>query len=156
MNPLKNYILALRKKLVMKGITPIIATVLLLLIPIVIVGLAFVFLSGTSSDVQGATEESVANLATKIDVQFSIESQVGTNFYIRNKGEKPIEAGTLTVYADNEAVDAQILEPIQAGAVGPLSVPPEVIVENEKLRVVGTIYEQTVTIEKGEIVGEWS
>ena len=139
----------------MKGITPIISIVLLLLITIVVIGLAAVYFTDTQTGAQEQTNSAIANLRTQLIVPFSFENQIGTNFHIRNKGDTAIEAGTLTVYADNEPVDAQILEPIQPGTVGTITVPPEVIANNNKLRIVGTVYEQTISIDKGEIIGEW-
>ena len=139
----------------MKGITPVISVVLLILILIAVIGLAFVFFSDTATSTQDSTQASLSNLVTSINGQFVIENQIGTNFNIRNQGKETISAGVLTVYADDKAVDAQILQPILPGDVGTITVPPEVIEENTKLRIVGTIYEQTVTIEKGEIIGEW-
>lgn len=139
----------------MKGISAVVTTVLLILIVVAVIGLAFTFFVGTQNAAQNSGNQALTNVLTKIDVPFSFENQVGTNFYIRNKGTTSITAGTLTVYADDAAVDAQIPQAIQPGAVGALTVPPEVIANNAKLRITGSVYEQTVTIQKGTIVGQW-
>ena len=96
----------------MKGISPIIATILLIVMTVAIAGLMYAWLSGTFSSLTGATSSQVA-AATQV-TSFSVPQVYVSsgNIYavIYNNGNVPINNNTLTItaaeyYASNASYD---------------------------------------------------
>jgi flagellin-like protein len=84
----------------MKGISAIIATILLLLITIALAGTAYVFTSGMLS---GKTEKSI----TILSGECSGNGTAGTaniTLVVSNDGTEPIQDSELTVVVDNNVV----------------------------------------------------
>ena len=84
----------------MKGITPVIAIILLLLITISMVGFAFVWFQRVA---QTATSSSDTALQTQLNQQAQtakIDSAGGTTVTIRNTGSQSIAAGAVTVFVN--------------------------------------------------------
>src|SRR3989338_8298270 len=69
-----------------KGITPVIAIILLLLITISMVGFAYVFFSRTVSSSGQQIENQTRQLVQQGSVRFSIEGASGNKIYLRNHG----------------------------------------------------------------------
>ncbi len=70
----------------MKGITPIVATILLLLITISMVGFSFVFVQRTAQTSTQAGETQLNQTISQIGTAFSIENVNNNKVYIRNRG----------------------------------------------------------------------
>jgi flagellin-like protein len=108
----------------MKGIAPVVGTILLLLVTIAIIGFVFVFLSGVIGTSGEETSESmghiVESMATRFDVAYV--DTTGDNLYLRNIGENTIS--NLTVYLDGKEhnVTVESIEPSTTGilSIGPL------------------------------------
>ncbi|MFH1420738.1 MAG: archaellin/type IV pilin N-terminal domain-containing protein [Candidatus Aenigmatarchaeota archaeon] len=134
----------------MKAITPVIATILLLLIAVAVAGYAFVFLSSQTSGVAGSTENALN--AAGSDTRFSIENQYGAQFYIRNNGNTPIIQGMLTVYVDGAKINAAMSDNISSSSVGILNVEPEPLVSGKTIVIKGKNWEDRKDIKQIEII----
>ena len=87
----------------MRGITPIIAIILLLMITIALVGFAFVFLSGVFESVANATETQAVQQAKKFGENFRIDAIGGNRVVIRNLGTTDLSS--LKFYVDGRDVN---------------------------------------------------
>jgi FlaG/FlaF family flagellin (archaellin) len=107
----------------MKGITPIIGTILLLIISIAIVGFVFGFLSGIVGTSSEEASESMGHIIESMATRFTVDcvDVTGDNLYIRNTGTYTIS--DLTVYVDGKE-QAITLETIEPGSLGILSLEP--------------------------------
>ncbi|MFH0832194.1 MAG: archaellin/type IV pilin N-terminal domain-containing protein [Candidatus Aenigmatarchaeota archaeon] len=86
----------------MKGITPVVATILLLLVTISMVGFAFIWFNR----VMGSATESIANQTdtetSKMQMKVKIDNinKASDIVYIRNDGSRSIETSRIIVYVD--------------------------------------------------------
>lgn len=101
-----------------KGISAIIATILILLIAVGISGFSYVFFSQTTETVSTATETQTDVIQTQAGTQARIESVSNGNVYLRNTGILPLSLTALAFYVDNTAVSATGPAVIQPGEVG--------------------------------------
>ena len=104
----------------MKGITPVIAVILLLLITISMVGFAFVWftrLTETATEsVSGELNATTSALAKKIQ----IDNAAGTSLSLRNIGTQTVEAGQLAFFVNGVSVTCTF-------GAGVTSVPPNTV-----------------------------
>lgn len=85
-----------------KGITPIIAIILLLLITISMVGFAFVWFSRVASISAERTENLTAEQASTAGKTIRIDNAAGTSFTIRNTGIAPLNLSReLALFVDD-------------------------------------------------------
>ncbi|MCX6818693.1 MAG: hypothetical protein NT129_01700, partial [Candidatus Aenigmarchaeota archaeon] len=84
----------------MKGITPVIATILLLLITISMVGFAFVWFSGMFGNIATSTENATNAQMMQMGQKINIESAKTNNIAVRNVGNYNISSTSLSVYVD--------------------------------------------------------
>ncbi len=84
-----------------KGITPVIATILLLLITIAIVGVSMVFFTRTVSTSTGAGDEQLKITTEQASKMLRIDNAAGTSVTIRNMGTQSIAQSELSVFVDN-------------------------------------------------------
>ncbi len=89
----------------MKGITPVIAIVLLLLITVAIVGFAFGFFQKILGIATEKTEEQVGGQTSSLSATIDIDNVYAGGVTVRNTGSDSISTGTLIVYVDNELSD---------------------------------------------------
>ncbi len=82
----------------MKGITPVIATILLLLITISMVGFAFVWFSGMLSNVATTSENATNQQMIQMNQKIAIESAKSGNIAVRNVGTYNINYTALSLY----------------------------------------------------------
>ncbi|KHO48327.1 MAG: hypothetical protein QT00_C0001G0344 [archaeon GW2011_AR5] len=87
----------------MKGITPVIAVILLLLITISMVGFSMVFFQRTAETATRSGDEQLAQQLTQFASQPRIESVAGDNISIRNAGSVPLSLSSLVFLADGES-----------------------------------------------------
>ncbi len=89
----------------MKGITPVVATILLLLITVVIVGIVMVFFQRTVSGATGATEETLGSQTSQSAKIIRITNancvSGATTVSMRNSGTQGIIASDVSVFIDN-------------------------------------------------------
>ncbi len=86
-----------------KGITPVVAIILLLLITVAIVGFAFGFFQRATTTSAQRTQEETERIAGSVSEAFRIENAAGTSITIRNLGSAALNASTVTFYANGVA-----------------------------------------------------
>ena len=84
----------------MKGITPVIATILLLFITITMVGFAFVWFSRIGDIVANETTSSTQEMLRQQGTKALIDTidRTGNRIYIKNTGSWPIKTSEMNVY----------------------------------------------------------
>ncbi len=87
----------------MKGITPIIAIILLLLITVSMAGFAFVFLQRTLEQTTTSTETGLQNQLDQQGQTFAIDNidDVGNMIAIRHTGSTASDTSKISVYIDD-------------------------------------------------------
>ncbi len=103
----------------MKAVTPVIATMLLIVVTISMVGTALIIFSRTSE----TSAETASNITEQKFKQFGteirIDSAVGSRVYVRNTGSVAIPASALSFYVNDEYVAvtsaAQTINPGEIG-----------------------------------------
>jgi flagellin-like protein len=99
-----------------KGISAVIATILLLLITIAVVGFASTFLLRTQTSVQGSVETSLQTQTSQLGTVFTIEGTDRNIVYIRNRGAAPLSG--VAFYVSGARVNYTGPAALQPGAVG--------------------------------------
>jgi flagellin-like protein len=87
----------------MKGITPVIAIVLLLLITISMIGFAFVWFGRVTSIVTNQTEEQLTGQTQQLAKTVRIEAVTSSQVTVRNTGTSTIAAGELKAFINGAA-----------------------------------------------------
>ena len=106
-----------------KGITPIIAIVLLLLITIVIIGIAFTWLTAIQQSTQDETGTAFETQTDRMQTLFRIEGMSGNQIYLRNSGSTTIRKADIDVFYNNKIDEENLeLEDIPPGKVGTLTI----------------------------------
>lgn len=85
----------------MKGITPVIATIMLLLITISMVGFAYIWLSNIWKGTTTGTENMANQQAQRMGQKISIESAKTIAITVRNIGTYSIPKASLAVFVDS-------------------------------------------------------
>ncbi len=85
-----------------KGITPVIAIILLLLITIAIVGFAFMFFQRTTETAAASGEQQLSNMLSQMASRPRIEGAAGDTVYVRNTGSTDLSKGSLGFFADGQ------------------------------------------------------
>jgi flagellin-like protein len=101
----------------MKGITPVIAIILLLLITISMVGFAFVWFSRMAVGITNQTEEQIQQQIAAAAKKVAIDSVTAGNIWVRNIGAASIPVGEISVYVNNAKVTCTWTGSIAPGAV---------------------------------------
>lgn len=107
-----------------KGISEIVAVVLLLLVTIAIIGISFSWLMSTSQSAAGQTENETNTQTSRMTASFRVESVSSNMIYIRNTGTAALSAESLSVFVNNNKLDASDYEmsDIESGKVGILTI----------------------------------
>jgi flagellin-like protein len=84
-----------------KGITPVIATILLLLITIAIVGYSFGFFQKIFTTASSSGEQQASGTINQVGTSIRVENPQSTSVTIRNIGTTTITSTTMIVYVDN-------------------------------------------------------
>ncbi len=125
-----------------KGITPVIAIILLLLVTISIVGFAFTFFSRLVQTAGEEGEETLQGSSEQIGISFLVESVHNNEIYIRNTGRTEINSSIIGVYLDN-----RIMNPTNSVTIPPNNVGVLTFDEN----IVGNSLKVTAGLQKSEI-----
>ena len=83
-----------------KAITPVVATILLLLINVAVVGFTFTFFSGMLSTTTESSEEEISHQMIQMGELFRIENTNENNVSIRNTGTSVISG--LAFFVDDD------------------------------------------------------
>lgn len=89
----------------MKGVSSVIAAILLLLIIIAIVGFAFTFLAKTAQQSTIGAETQLSNQQQHLSTSFQIESIDGNRVYVRNTGTAPLTSDQIVIFINGILVD---------------------------------------------------
>ncbi len=125
----------------MKGITPVVATILLLLITIVIIGVAMVFFQRTVSGSTGATEEALSSHTSQAAKTMQITNancvSGTTTVNMRNSGTQSISTGDVSIFIDNILKDCSwIGMPVTAGGSATCTISEAGDSSSKKVKVV--------------------
>ncbi len=101
-----------------KGITPVVAIILLLLITVSITGFAFMFFTRTAQTSAQRGEQQLEQQTQQFGVLFTIESVERNRVYIRNAGTSAIQLSSLAFYVDNQLVEAAGPSTLNSSSVG--------------------------------------
>ncbi|MBI2076244.1 MAG: hypothetical protein HYT72_03280 [Candidatus Aenigmarchaeota archaeon] len=85
----------------MKGITPVISVILLLLVAIAIVGLASGFFQRIFTQAGTGVDEQLNASTTQLGQTIKIDSAAGTSVVVRSTGSKTMDLSSVKVFADN-------------------------------------------------------
>ncbi len=87
----------------MKGITPVIAIILLLMITISLVGFTFVWFQRITSSAMNSTQQNLQNQQKQIGTILSIDNIDKTNgkVYVRNSGSFTVDTDSIAVYVND-------------------------------------------------------
>ena len=89
----------------MKGISAIIAVVLILLITVALAAAGYMFFSTTFSSITQSAGQSISATTAKFNILYSIEAARFANnnltFTVRNIGQVPINISNVAVYVDD-------------------------------------------------------
>lgn len=84
-----------------KGVTPVVAVILLLLITVAIVGFAFGYLQRALTTGATRAQNQTEEIAAGVGSSFRIELASGTTVVVRNTGSSPLNTAQLNVYVNN-------------------------------------------------------
>ncbi|MBS3050856.1 MAG: hypothetical protein J4400_01785 [Candidatus Aenigmarchaeota archaeon] len=87
----------------MKGITPVIAIILLLLITISMVGFAFVWFQRVAQTATDSTDTQLQQQLSQQAQKIRIESAAGTAVNLRNTGSQSIPASAVAIFVNGTA-----------------------------------------------------
>ena len=90
----------------MRGITPVVSIILLLIISVVIVGAASMFLSRAVTSAGAGAESAASRQSQQLASQFRVEGVSSNKVYVRNMGANTISSGSLGFYVDGAPVTA--------------------------------------------------
>ncbi len=107
-----------------KGITPVIAMILLILIVVALGGVFAAWTTRTWETLGEAGEEQIETVTEQLQKSITIDSLdcANGNVYVRNMGNDPIALTELSVYLDNalDTISTCTTCPIQPGTVATL------------------------------------
>ncbi len=104
----------------MRGVSEVIAIILILMITISLAGLAYMFMSTTMSDVTSSAGSTVDTTTSSMLTSFTIESMDVAKVYVRNTGQNAWTS--LSVYVNDEPAVYNITPSISAGTVGTITI----------------------------------
>jgi len=142
----------------MKGITPVIAVILLLMITISLVGFAFIWFSGLTKSITNQTSEHLEQQMRAMTSDFRIENVAGDKVYIRNIGTSEINKEGIGIYANNIKLDFTL----QGDKIGPNEVKEIVLDRNLtscttsiSLKIVSGIWEHSQNVDYCDAISVW-
>jgi flagellin-like protein len=104
----------------MKGVSEVIAIILILMITISLAGLAYMFMSTTMSDVTSSAGSTVDTTTSSMLTSFTIESMSSNVLYVRNTGQTTLSS--LKVYVNDLEIASNITQASPApGNVTPIA-----------------------------------
>ena len=131
-----------------KGISPVIASIILILIVITLSSSYLVFTGRLSQETQGQVEEQASETRRLATTQFSISGVNDQSVEIRNIGSQILEANSLRVTLDDTPVNYTMEGSIDPGDTGTLTIHSlwRFGVGEHKIRVAGAAVSDSVTV----------
>ena len=102
----------------MKGITPVIAIILLLLITISMVGFAFVWFQRVASTATQATDEQLTAQLNKQAQQIKLEGASGTTVTLRSNGNVALPVGSIVLFVNGTSATSGSCPSVSVAAGG--------------------------------------
>ena len=134
----------------MKGVTAIIAIVLLLMITISMTGFVYLFLQRSFESASESSDSQIAQQSRSILTMMKVDSVSGNKIYIRNVGSVPISNSSLGVYIGNSAVNYTLDSDVAPGQVAEMTINGswELPLGSSEIRItgVGAAYSEPVSI----------
>lgn len=106
----------------MRGISSIIAIVLLLMITISMAGVVYIFMQRSFTPAFNSTSSQVEGMGKAAQTMMKIDSISGNKVYIRNIGSAPISNGSLGIYIGNTLVNYTLPADIPSGQLAELTI----------------------------------
>ncbi len=103
----------------MKGVSAVVATILILLITVSLAASAYVWFNSIVSSTEQTGEKQIASTMQKLSTQFNVEGVKGNTVYVRNNGLGDL--ANLTVFVDNVLVNTS-MPTIKAGETGSVTI----------------------------------
>ncbi|MEK6888358.1 MAG: fibrinogen-like YCDxxxxGGGW domain-containing protein [Candidatus Aenigmatarchaeota archaeon] len=128
-----------------KGITPVIAIILLLLITISMVGFGFVFFQRTAQTATQAGDQQLTQQINQIGSQPRIESAAGNKVVIRNMGSAQLTTSNIIFFADNTIKQFSGPASLAPGSVGEYTLQDFVAEGTAILKVSSVGFADTIT-----------
>ncbi len=104
----------------MRGVSEVIAIILILMITISLAGLSYIFMSTTMGDVTSSAGSTVDTTTSSMLTSFTIESMDVAKVYIRNTGQNALTS--LSIYVDSEPAAFNVTTPITPGSIGTITI----------------------------------
>ncbi len=142
-----------------KGITPVIAIILLLLITISMVGVSFMFMQRITQTATQTGEQQLSQQISQIGSLFSIEGVDKNKVYIRSRGSTAITGNSLAFFVNNVKVDSDN-PTIAPGAIGTVALNDAQLAQlpdPAELKVTSAGFSDTITADfySRHAVGYW-
>lgn len=106
----------------MRGVSPILAIMLLLMITIAMTGAVYLFLQRSFTPVFDSSSSQADSLGRSVQTMMKIENIAGNKVYIRNVGSAPISNGSLGIYIGNTPVNYTLPADIPVGQVAEIAI----------------------------------
>ena len=101
----------------MKGITPVIAVILLMLISISMIGFAAIWFTRLAESSQSSVTSGLNSTTSALAKKVRIDNVAGTSLAVRNVGSQTVAPSELSFYVNNVAVTCNITA-VQPNAIG--------------------------------------
>ncbi len=85
----------------LKGITPVVSVILLLLVTIAVVGFATGFFQRIMSAAGASAEQQLNVSTTQLSQTIKLDSAAGTTVVVRSTGSKAIDLSSVTIFINN-------------------------------------------------------
>jgi parallel beta-helix repeat protein len=103
----------------MKGVSTVIAIILILMITVAMAALAYLWFTGVFETLTETGQEQVEETTIKLGSSIAIESVKGDNVYVRNTGKYNVTE--IVLYIDDVLTEATVPETIEPGKVGAIT-----------------------------------
>ena len=101
----------------MKGITPVIAVILLMLISISMIGFAAIWFSRLAESSESSVNSGLNSTTSAIAKKLRIDNAAGTSLSVRNIGSQTVSPSEMSFYINGAAVTCNITS-VQPNAIG--------------------------------------
>ncbi len=116
----------------MKGVSEVIAIILILMITISLAGLAYMFMNTTMADVTSSAGSTVDTTTSSMLTSFKIESMDVAKVYVRNTGQNAITS--LSVYVNDAPAHINMTPSIAPGQIGTITI-YDFIAEDDTIKI---------------------
>jgi len=134
----------------MKGISTLIAVILILLITIALVALLYLWFTGIFTGITETGQEQFEESQLRLMSSMAIESVIKNNIYVRNTGS--VNITEIVVYVNDLQTEADVPEVIEDGKVGIIDLTSPLLPGNHKVKVTSRYTEAEGWFSIGNII----